>query len=86
MLSLWPLKVRHVPLYRARFARLLRCDLRASRAKGVCPILSGEEVWRFSREGLIRLRAGLAEEGYLAQIVVYLRPYAEWLESGCNSG
>lgn len=76
------LKARRLTHFRAACDQRLRRDLQAARSAGACPILSGEECWRFSREELIRVRERLREEGYAAQIVVYLRPYAQWLESG----
>lgn len=67
--------------YQAIYTRRLQRGLQAARTMEACPILSGEECWRFSREELIRVRQLLARHGYEPQIVVYLRPYSQWLAS-----
>ncbi|MEB3265093.1 MAG: hypothetical protein VKN13_00585 [Cyanobacteriota bacterium] len=76
------LKARHINRYRAVYLRRLQRELQVAYAQGVCPVLSGEECWRFSRDELIRVQQMLASYGYEVQILVYLRPYAQWLESG----
>jgi hypothetical protein len=47
----------------------------------VRPILSAEYCWRMNRMEFERVRDFMAGRGYTIQIVAYIRPWKQWLES-----
>lgn len=59
----------------------LRRALRRARSRSITPILSAETSWRMDPSELGRIRDFLAQEGFAARVVVYLRPIKSWLES-----
>lgn len=44
-------------------------------------ILSGETCWRMSESELRKLRTLLEQNGLCVQVIAYIRPWKEWLES-----
>ena len=73
----------------ARYATLQRITLKdeleqalAAAAHGQCkPILSAESIWAWTMEELQGLQQFLAQHGYTARVVAYLRLPKPWLES-----
>ena len=73
------------PAYLAKHRQLTRRQfehrLAHARRSGRQLILSGESCWRMSRSELSRLKTILEQGGYSVQVMAYLRPWKDWLES-----
>lgn len=73
--SAW--QVRH---YKKRVVAELEKILAATPAT-VRPLLSAEPSWRMNEREFTRLRTFMADRGYAVNIIAYIRPWKQWLES-----
>lgn len=66
---------------RRRIAERLRRALAGARRRSQTPILSAEQCWHLPQSDLERLRDFLAAEGFVAKVIVYVRPIKSYVES-----
>ena len=71
---------RQLRRYQRRVVDELAKTLEATPA-AVQLILSAEPCWRMEENGFVRLRTFMADHGYVVNIVAYIRPWKQWLES-----
>lgn len=67
--------------YRKHQARRLEQGFELARRQGRDLILSSEETWLWSREGLVNLREALHRHGFSVEVVAYVRPLVPWVQS-----
>jgi hypothetical protein len=67
--------------FRTRAQDYLHRSLLAARQDGVTPVISAELAWRLEESDFEQLRQFLAERGYQARVVCYIRPPLDQLES-----
>lgn len=71
---------RQIKQYKARVVNDLGKIL-ASTPADVRPMISAEPSWRMQERAFTRLRTFMADRGYAVNIIAYIRPWKQWLES-----
>lgn len=66
---------------RRSYSRRLERGLRKARERGRQPVISAEDCWRMSEREFRKVRSLVGREDLEIQVVAYLRPWKEWIES-----
>lgn len=81
----WPFRAANLPgdfaAYRKRQIRSLEAGFDSAQRTNRDIIISSEESWLSSREGLLRLRDAVQQRGFAIEIVAYVRPWIPWIHS-----